>query len=538
MKKHYFLVVIISLFTVALALTPLWYAYSRVPEGYSMAGIGRDDEYGLFTWAKQAQLGDWLFWNPYSLEAGEKNLFNPLFFLLGKLSTVLGNNLVLSFNLARVGLGLIFLLTTYWFFGNFFKEERERLGAFLLVCFSSGLGWLLVFFPGVSFFFSAVSSTEALSFPSLLFYPHFTAALVLLMVCFVFYLKFVQSGNWRFWLVSILAGSLLIATHAHESLILGLAPVVYLFLSQKARFRQWLRTFFYWTGLVPAGLYFGLLSQLDPVYKEFTRTPMAPLSWLDFIGAYGLILPLAAWGAFIILTSLKPSKSRTEFSFVLAWVFTVLGLLLVPFAFQRKMVMGLHLPLAVLAVLGLRPLWMRFRKQKLAWLVFALLLMVLVPQNLYFIKGVAGEIRSEPELYRLSEDRLSALAWLEENVFEESVILSNPAAGLLIPAYTGRKVVLGHWGNTNFAEEKAKEVYRFFEPVTSSADRKAIIEKYGVGYYWQDLEGISYNRWIFTVERERGKKIIELEKEFAPESEDRLKLVFENEAAKIYKIRD
>ncbi|MFC1727426.1 hypothetical protein ACFL0Y_02785 [Patescibacteria group bacterium] len=536
--KNWLIIFIISIFTIALALVPLWYAYSQIPEGHQMAGIGRDDEYGLFAWAKQAQQGHWLFLNPYSLESVKRQLFNPLFLILGKLSLVLNNDLVLTFNLARVGLGLVFLLTSYWFFGNFFRKKRARLAAFLILCFSSGLGWWLFFVPSAKapFLFSAVSSTEALSFPSLLFYPHFTAALTMMMVCFVFYLRLVKSGKWSDWLVSCLAGSLLIATHPHESLALVLVPVVYLFLSQGASLKQWLRTFFYWVGLGPMVAYFGLLSQLDPVYKQFTQTPLAPLSWLDFIGAYGLLLPLAGWGAFKALTTKKSLKSRTDNYFALAWVVTVMLLLLVPFGFQRKMVMGFHLPLVILVVLGIKVWWMKIKSKFVAWSILIGLVLVLAPQNLYFVKSRVAEISAEKEVYQLSDSFLKAQQWLEDNVEPESVILANPAIGLVTPAMAGRKVFLGHWGNTNFSEEKAEKLFTFLSSETDEVGRLNFFKEYSLDYYWHDQEGVAYNRWVFNVERQKGIRIQELEKDFDPSQKDYLELVFENSAAKIYKV--
>lgn len=537
-KREIILITFISLLTITFALLPVIYGYLNTPDGFQFAAIGRDDEYGLFAWAKQSQQGKWLFLNPYSTEAKSRMLFNPLFLLLGKLSLFLGKDLVLTFNLARAIISFLLLTTAYYFFSFFFEDFFDRLVAFLLLSFSSGLGWLLFFVSPHSapFLSNAIGSTESLTFPSLLFYPHFTAALILLIICFLSLLKFMKEGRVKDLFVTFLCGSLLIATHPHETLTLVLAPIIYLFFSGRSSKKEWLRGFLFLASLAPMASYFAFLSQFDPVYKQFTQQPLARLTWPDFLAVYGLLVPLGCWGVYNFFLLGKKGQQE-KILFILAWIGDVLLLLLIPFSFQRKMVMGFHFPLVILVVFGLQKVWEKMKSTKSKWLTVFLLLVILFPQNLYFLNQVFVEMRQNKQVYYLSEQNVEAQQWLETNVTETEIVLANPSMGLVIPALSGRRVFLGHWGNTNLSEEKAERLWNFFDEESSEKIRRELFSEYKIAYYLKDKEGVPYNRWVFNVERVHQKRIQTLEKEFDPAKRDYLELVFENAAAAIYRVK-
>jgi uncharacterized membrane protein len=51
-----------------------------------------------------------------------------------------------------------------------------------------------------------------------------------------------------------------------------------------------------------------------------------------------------------------------------------------------------------------------------------------------------------------------------------------------LPAQAGNRVVIGHWAQTINLSEKQKRILQFFNASSSSEQRKAIIEQYGVVY--------------------------------------------------------
>jgi hypothetical protein len=92
----------------------------------------------------QGARGEWLFHLPYTSEDHDGAIMFPFHLLLGKLARLSGLSLVNVYHLARLLCGFLLLWMIYVFISNFVSFVALRRIAFLLVCFSSGLGWLLI----------------------------------------------------------------------------------------------------------------------------------------------------------------------------------------------------------------------------------------------------------------------------------------------------------------------------------------------------------------------------------------------------------
>lgn len=537
-KKELVIVAIISLITVALALSPVIYGYLQTPRGYQFSAFGRDDEYANLAWVKQGQQGKLLFKNLYSVEAKENLLFTPLFLVMGKISWFFGKNLFLTFNLARVFCGLLLLITAYVFFSFFFKDFLSRAASLLLLAFSSGLGFLLFFIPKkqAPFLFESIIVPEALTFPTILFAPHFGFALTMMILSFLFFLKFSKEGRLRGIILFSIFGNLLIFIHPYDTLTLILTPILYLFLLKGIGKKELIRGCLCLFSLAPSSFYIALLSQIDPIYKQFMQSFLPRLTLLGFLSIYGLLLPLVLLGVRQVSLT-RDQQEKERILFVFAWLGTTLFLLILPLNFQRKMIMGFQIPLSVLAIYGLKTLWQKIQSIRSSWLILLLFFPIFFLQNFYLLNREINNLRENSKVYYLSFQLLQAQKWLEENLGDEEVVLANPAIGLITPPLSGKKAILGYPGNTNLFVEKAEELWDFFSPQETEEERRQFVSQYNLAYYYKDKEGISHNLTIFPVEIFRGKKIQELEKEFKADGIDYLEKVFENEAAAIYKIR-
>ena len=110
---------------------------------------------------------------------------------------------------------------------------------------------------------------------------------------------------------------------------------------------------------LPLSAYTFWVTQADPVLRGWTAqnlTPSPPV-W-DYVLGYGLILALAVPGAVVAARR----RSDTDL-LLLAWVGVTALLLYAPFALQRRFSLGLHVPLAILAAMGL----FRMAKRKRVW---------------------------------------------------------------------------------------------------------------------------------------------------------------------------
>jgi alpha-1,6-mannosyltransferase len=172
-------------------------------------------------------------------------------------------------------------------------------------------------------------------------------------------------------------------------------------------------------------------------------------------------------------------RSPTDL-FLLAWLGSVVVLLYVPFALQRRFITGLHVPLVLLAAMGIEQvLWPRLAA---GWrgMVTGLILGAGALTTLFVpLVAVLGVAQGGNPLV-MSEDEAAAYAWLAENTVWTDTVLAPVASGQFVPAWAGNRVVYGHPFETIDAEEKRAEVDRFYDPGTTPAERRALLERYRV----------------------------------------------------------
>ncbi len=138
-------VLIASLAVLLLASLPTLYAWSRADADHVFTGFVYNTEDGNSYIAKMrlGARGEWLFHLFYTPEEHEGALVVTFYLALGKLAAATGMSLVLVYHLARVVLGIGFLLTIYAFVSFFTADLATRRLAWMLVATGSGLGWLL-----------------------------------------------------------------------------------------------------------------------------------------------------------------------------------------------------------------------------------------------------------------------------------------------------------------------------------------------------------------------------------------------------------
>jgi len=95
--------------------------------------------------------------------------------------------------------------------------------------------------------------------------------------------------------------------------------------------------------------------------------------------------------------------------------------------------------------------------------------------------SVAGVAQGRQPLI-MTADQAAACAWLRDNTAWTDTVLTAPEAGHIIPAWAGNRVVYGHPFETIDAETKEAEAAHFFSPEATTAERRDLLERYGVRY--------------------------------------------------------
>ena len=103
-----------------------------------------EDVNSYFAKMRQGARGAWLFHIPYTAEPHPGTVLYLFYLLLGKLSALTGISIEWTYHVARLACGALLLLSVYEFVSWFTPHRAVRRMAFLLIAFSSGMGWLLV----------------------------------------------------------------------------------------------------------------------------------------------------------------------------------------------------------------------------------------------------------------------------------------------------------------------------------------------------------------------------------------------------------
>jgi hypothetical protein len=483
-----------AIIIVGLTCLPYLLAWRLAPAGTRYTGllINHFDGESYYAKMQEGARGDWLFHLAFTPEPHEGAFVYVFYLALGHLSAITGLPIPWTYHLARAVSGLFFLWVAYRFITCFVSGVATRRAAFLLLGFSAGLGWLLA---PLGITTADLWVAEGFTFLSILVNPHFPLAMGLMLLIFLwvlesslFPLPAKPPGAARPLLPQILVTA---GVGIFLSLVQPFAvPIVLVVLGAYLILLAWRNRRLPWRGILVAGaaalgslpfvLYDLYVYRTNPALAAWSAqnvTPSLP-PWNYALG-YGLILLLALAGLWTALRRREPADL-----FLLAWVGSTSLLLYVPFALQRRFITGLHLPLVLLAAIGLEQIvWPRIAARRRGMMTGLLVGLAAVTNVFVPAVAVAGVAQGRQPLV-MSGDQAAACTWLREHTTWTDTVLAPPDVGQFIPAWAGNRVVYGHPLETIDAQTKESEIARFYSPETATAERRALLDRYEVRYVW------------------------------------------------------
>ena len=449
--------------------------------------------------------GEWRYHILFTSEPHSGAYLYTFYIALGHLARLMHADLVLTYHAARLVSGLMFLITAYIFITFFLARTSERLLAFILVCWSSGLGWLALLFTG-SYKVGGITPVdfwliEMYGYFTVMLFPHTCIALTCLLLIFAFSLRFTEEARWLYLLGAALATGILSSIHAFMVLVVALTLIgywAYQFVRGRVLWPQLPGLCAIWLVALPIVAYQYLVIVRNPVFAgwQAQNLTVSPSPWHYVLG-YGLVLGLALPGGWWALRQLQ------RWPLLVIWLLVVVPLLYAPsvFPIQRRVIEGSGIALCLLAVPGLtryvlpwvERIWQRVREligcqttvpmvhsSPVPWLP-ALLIALTLPSTLLVITSASlAAAAGRPDIV-VSRAELAAVEWLIEHSQPEDTILASYELSGFIAARSGRRVFMGHWAETVNLQQKRAAAVRFY----SSADdteRKELLRDYGIRY--------------------------------------------------------
>jgi hypothetical protein len=488
-RKDVWPILLVCLLFLLMISLPYLAAERAGGDDYVFAGLLQNPVDGNSYLAKMYQgwQGEWRFTLPYTDQPGEGTYLFLFYLFLGHLARISGLSIVLVFHLARIASAAFMLLALWRFFGATFSSEGMRRLAFAIAGLGSGLGWLAALAGGFTADFWVA---EAYPFLASYANPHFPLGLALMLLLLGPAVQGGQPRKWStpFWI--LLAGLALGIIMPFGVVVVGIVLAGSISLERISGGEKWQtenawRLFGLLAGGAPVLFYDVWVANTHPVLSGWSAqnlTPAPPL-W-DILLSFSPGIWLASAGAW----SAWRSGSR-EGRLLLAWAGLGLLLLYLPFGLQRRFIVGLYVPLAGLAALGISQLSQGFRKRKMS-LAGAFLFLTL-PTNLMILLASGQGIASHASPLFIEKDEHRALEWVQAHTPDGAVILAAPETSLWIPAQTGRRVVAGHPFETIDAETRAEQVEAVFRgaPVVEDLPWLAGVDYVFIGPRERNLGG-------------------------------------------------
>jgi hypothetical protein len=499
-RSEWRFVILFALGTLVVTSLPYLFGYLASPDDQVFMGIayGTPDTTQYFSWLRGFE-DSFFIDNHLTPEPNAKIFMNLQWWLLAQLVRVFHLTHLQVFHIFRALAVVAFAFVTYWFTSLYFAERRHRRTAFLIAQVGSGLGWFWVVVKyltrssEVAFPFD-LYTVEPNSFLSQMAFPHFTAALVLIILIFGLMMIAAERQQWRYTLAASGIALILGLSHAYDLLLVYITVGLYVL-------SVWLRDRFSWRMFWQVFV-LGMISCGPAFYSMYMTSNEFPV-WHDVLAQFELA---GAWtpdpfhllflmGLPFIITlmgfdGIVPLRERSlSQMFVRIWFLANLFVVYLPIDFQIHYLNGWQLPIAILvtevlyrrivpSASGRR---MRRARTWAKWLPFVLILAVL-PTNLYLLAWRFIDLGRYQHPYFIHRDEDAALEWLADHANTNQVVFCAQTLGQYVPGRTGARSFLGHWAMTKDLYEKQRMVQAFFDADTPDDERQAILQDFGVDY--------------------------------------------------------
>ncbi|MEN8240560.1 MAG: hypothetical protein ABFS17_01465 [Chloroflexota bacterium] len=476
---------------------------------YTGGLINTDDISVYLSAIRQGAQGSWLFTSQFSPEPIPAQVAYLGFILVGKLQSLLGGSTMLWFqalrigSLAAVGLALKSLLETV-----FPSRDRIQQTAWLLLLFGSGLGWLAgTIFRDYSALTPDLFTPEWNLLTSLYSSPHFLLGIAGQAWFFSYILRCFNHPARKNVLFGMLSALLIAAAYPFIAPVNGLIlSVFFLVTTIKTKKIAWMKIGLALLQSIPLLLslaYYGLVLPRDPLWEQtlLQNNQIPPPPLIGVLVGFGLLIPL------LILSVTHRSKAWGDPKFlIVCWLFGNLAALYLPLSFAGRLVLGVFIPVTLLASEGLEQVFLRWYQEKttqanqdafrraVIWLT--------VPSTILLVlwgAQVGLSRKTYPHYY--SKADVKAVEFLAERTTSNDLVLADYLIGNYLPRESEARVFAGHLNLTMELEEKLELYTIFWLPETSISWRQAMAEEWGIGYIYRNasISGVMHDQIPGTV---------------------------------------
>lgn len=505
-------VIILSGLLVAVTVLPYLYAFiSDSPSNdWQFMGMlyNHTDAATYLSKIREGIQGSWLFTLHYTPEPHAGAAIMEFYLALGHLARLLSIPAALAYHLARLATSFFMYSAIYFLGSTIFSKLRARRVFFGILAFGAGFGWLFILFvPDATVLPTDLNIPESIPFYATLVNPHFPLTIGLLCLLTSIFIRVfrpgfmqtpqVENGGLSVIVVTVLM--LIVQPQGWVAFAVTLAAYVgiHVIRSRRLPMKELLWSALVWLTAAPFLVYYAAVVRENSamaVWNSQNFTPSPPPIY--FVLGFGLPLLLALPGLWRAIRHFEQDGDRL----MLIWFIVNAALLYLPagldrlnepFSLQRRLSIGMIIPIGYFGVRSLMDVWLPMIQRRRHRLVLVLLFVLIIPSNalslLLPLFGIINSERGKENAIMLTDDENRAIVYLAQYTPIDSVILAPVRVSLWIPAYSDLRVVYGHPYETLNAQQKLEEIDQWYTGQNTN-DCAPLLERYRVRYVVTNAE--------------------------------------------------
>lgn len=452
----------------ALASLPLWVGHASETSDILFRGTFFDEaDYAVhLSMMQSGRMGDWMYQMRFTEEPHQPTFLRMFYIMLGHVSRWAGLDLVTTFQIARWLFGSTAIYTIYLLCQKLFNNINHVRAAFFLAVLGAGAGWfqLLLGIPLTPISPIDFWLIDAYVFFSISLFPSFSFSLTLMVWALKLFLDYLETGRSKtIFLVSLLA-VISQTTNPISFMVVDIAFAGAVFTSwwknQKIEPRHIAALVMIALAQLPLLIYNFLILSRAPFWSLFTtqNETLSPPP-VFYIWGFAPFWLFAFYGIFLALREQNPKMLAMT-----VWVAAGFSLAYLPVAIQRRFILGITIPLAILAINGLgKLLHQLFKSTKRENLILFSYILLASISTVYLSLGSSLFLKTTPTNKFYPHDLENALIWLDKTARPNDFVLADISTSQIVAQRTQLKVFVGHEIETLYFSEKKLEMEAFYK---------------------------------------------------------------------------
>lgn len=468
LAKEYRWVLIISILVLAFGSLPLIAGYTAQTPDQRFIGtfFDRQDYAVHMAMMHYGEQGGWGYQLRFTNEPHTIAYVRNFYVVLGHLGRWIHLPAAVLFQTARLFFGLLACLSIYRLLTRVFLSIDQRRLAFVLAILGSGVGWFQVLFGLIPTKISPIDLWLIDAYPlfSINLFPHFSAVIAALVIAITAFLDHTRQPRWQN--ITIIAACALFVQIVNPIAFIladfAMAGVFAFSCWQKRRLDLRLALTLGLVAVIqiPLLLYSLVLFTRNPAWALFNsqNATLSPPPIYYLLG-FGLFWPFAISGAIKAFR-----KQDTGLGWAAVWTICAFGLAYLPVNIQRRFLLAITLPLAVLATPTLLDFshWLSIRLRLSKYTGAVLITALASISTLLLVGNYSINMTRRPSTQFEPTALFQAVDWLAKNGTPDDVVLAAEPTSQLVAIRTPLRLYSGHEMETLHYDEKSQAVERFY----------------------------------------------------------------------------